>query len=835
MKLSLSWIFDHINADFKRIDVKKLVQLFNEKVAEIEGYRHIKIDLENLTLAQIKEATSNYILMYSPELKKDIELPFREDCKVGEWFLVRQNQIARIPRQARDERDKNMAKSTRGEPVESIRALYESCSWGTSSDFGAEKEMLLPALRVPEDQLDGSWKKSFAKEDYIIDVDNKSITNRPDLWGHRGFAREIALILDLDLKPENEFLEKLEIKKSDLKLSSKNLTVEITDDKKCKKLAGLFVQKIENAASPLWMAARLSKVDSRVINAIIDTTNYTMLDVGQPMHAFDADVIHEHLIFRSAKNGEKLTLLDGDEVELTKDDCVIANDKAIVSLAGIMGGQKSAISSDTKEVILESGIFDATVIRLTSARLKKRSDASARYEKSLDLNQNISAIERFVKLFKDSNLEIKIDSPILSLGKEANQIEIELSHELIEKRLGIKIEPVFVVKSLEKIGFKVASISRFDPVTLSEQRESKGYKVKVPSYRATKDITIAEDIIEEVARIYGYPKIPYILPKKETTAHNIENVLRIRKIKSYMSFACKMMEVKTYPFFDESFIEKFGLQIKNPIQVLNPVSQNYTTLINSLIPNLLKVVETNLHKADNMRFYEWGRIWECSNTSTLLSTSGGLEKKILSGIFFEHKNFPLSQNDSESISGESKGFYSAKNYLQGLFEMFNINVEWKKAKSFSDWYDKNMSAELFCKDKKIGTAGLVDKKFLNKIIEEGSAFVFEIDGEFLLNFNSWDIKFKPLIKFPDADLDISMLVPLRVTVAEIQQLILESNELIKEVNLIDSFQKPEWIDKKSLTFRFKVVDENKTLNKDEIEIILKHVEKRVEQAGAQIR
>jgi phenylalanyl-tRNA synthetase beta chain len=781
MKLSLAWIFDHLNADYKKFDIQNIVKLFNEKVAEIEGYKRIKIDLDLLTLAQVKEATDQYILLYSPELKDSFELPVRSEVNVGEWYLARK--------------------------------VDNRFDWADSCDLGAEKEIDLPALFCSENELDGGWKKNFKDEDYILDVDNKSITNRPDLWGHRGFAREFALILGLELKPESEFLEKIEIEKAALKLSNKSLTVEIKDNQKCKKLAGLFIETIENKESFLWMAVRLSKIDSRVINAIVDTTNYTMLDIGQPMHAFDANKIKNKIIARSAKKGEKLVLLDGDEVELIDSDCVIADDRSIISLSGIMGGQHSGISNNTKRVVLESGIFDPVTVRLTSARLKKRSDASARFEKSLDLNQNVIALERFVKIFKDNSLVIEFERPILSVGTEPGIKTIQVSHELIEKRLGVRVNSDLIVQQLNKIGFVV--------------RESDGdYIIDVPSNRASKDISIPEDIIEEIARIYGYSNIPYVIPKKETVPHNIDDVLRIRNIKNYMSFACKMMEVKTYPFYDESFVQKLDLKFEKPIHVLNPVSQNWTTLVNSLIPNMLKVMEVNLHKVDSMRFYELGRIWN------LLDKDNAQEERVLSGIIFERKN--------------KIDFYDVKNYIQDLFLMFSIKIEWKRASvggyksGVKLWYDKNLTAELFYSDlggnkRRIGTVGFIDKKFLNKLTDEGSAFVFELDADFLIKFKSNEFKFKPLFKFPEVDLDISILVPLSITIDEVENAILESNMLIKHVSLVDSFQRPEWVDKKSLTFRFKIVDENKTLHKDEIEGVLKQVERAVENFGAEIR
>src|SRR3990167_1278331 len=436
MKLSISWIFDHINADWKKFNIEKLVKQFNETTAEIEAFYPINIDLDNLTLAQVKQISGQKTILYSPEWKIDLELSAIPDLIEGDWYVVKSRESLVSFDKLRTSGKKNGA---RGELVESMRAQF-----ATSIDLGAEKEMALPALHCAEVDLSGGWKKHFEKQDYIIEVDNKSITNRPDLWSHRGFAREFSLLLNLELKPEEEFLKKLEIESSDSKLSNKFLTVSIQDNAKCKKLAGLYIEKIENIPSLIWMAHTLSKVDGRSINAIVDTTNYVMLDIGQPMHAFDAKEVNKKLIAREAKNGEKLKVLDGDLLELTSNYSVIANDKSAISLAGIMGGYDSGISTKTTDVVLEAGNFDAPTVRLTSTRLKKRSEASARFEKSLDPLQNVKAIERFVKVFEDAHLKIVPGGAILSVGKNPKEIKVDVELAFIEKVLGLQVDPKII-------------------------------------------------------------------------------------------------------------------------------------------------------------------------------------------------------------------------------------------------------------------------------------------------------------------------------------------------------------------------------------------------------
>jgi hypothetical protein len=296
MKVSIAWVLDHIDADYHSLNIPALITKINQTTAEIERSYPVKINLNNLSLATI-QATAPAITAYSAEWDASVPLPKRDGIKKGQIYLV--------------------SKKT-GE--------YH---WATSLDLGGHKEMLLPALHLPEKELNGTWKKKFETQDYIFEVDNKSINHRPDLWGHRGFAREIAAMLDLPLKPLSTFCAKVPTIKS-----SKSWHLAITPKAGCNRLAGLFVPGIKSANSLLWMVSRLSRVDSKAINAIVDCTNYVMLDISQPMHAFDADKISKKsLTARRAANKEQLTLLDDQKIELTSDDIIIA-------LQGLWGAKK---------------------------------------------------------------------------------------------------------------------------------------------------------------------------------------------------------------------------------------------------------------------------------------------------------------------------------------------------------------------------------------------------------------------------------------------------------------------------------------------------------------
>lgn len=772
MKLSLSWIFDHIDVDIKKINTNELIDIFSKTTAEVEYLRKIEIDVDALTIIRVAHVYATYIAAYSPEFQRDIELPLRDDVQVGQWYMI-------------------------------IRE-GSAYTWATSLDLGGEKEYLMPALAFHETMNNDSWKKHIEKDDYIIEVGNISLTNRPDMWSHRGFAREFAVLLDAHLKKLDLFLEPLTVLETTKDfLKDDVLEIQIKDNTKCKHLSALKIDGITNKPSSLFMAVRLARIDSRAINTIVDATNYTMFDIGQPMHAFDASAFQTKMVARAAQEGEKVLLLDGQEIELTPDDCVIATDNSVLSLAGIMGGKMSSVSAATSALVIESACFDAGTIRKTSSRLKLRSESSARYEKSLDPNQNVDAIRRFVKLCKGHGLAMIIHEPILSVGsKEAGKIVI-IEHDFIVQRLGVSIEADQVVATLKALGFDVL-------------QDESTYKITVPTQRATKDIALPEDILEEIIRFYGYDKIPFVLPVKETLPHNIAPVLTQRTIKNFMAYAAGMMELNSYPFYDEDFLKKLGLESHGLIEALSPVSQNWKKLIDSLVPHLFKGIQPNLHKVDSMRFFELNRIWQMQGTHEVF------EKKSLAALVFNYKN--------------DVDFYVEKQHIQNLYAMLGFHVSWVKATDIHQpWFDRYATADIMIGDAVVGRAGLVDKKFLEQIVDVGQAFVVELDADFLLMNNAAPVRYKALSRFPSVILDISLLVPLSMTFDAIKDCIVGASSMIKKVELVDTFTKDEWRDKKSMTLRYHIVDETKTLTKEEIDMLMQRVHDEVLAKGMQIR
>lgn len=770
MKLSLSWILDHIDVEKKKIDIHAVLDTFSKTTAEIERVQSVSLELDRLTVAQVTVVTDTYIELFSPELHKALELPLR-DVVIGQWYLLQ---------------------------------LFDGVwHWATSTMVGAEKEFLLPALSIAAHDEQGAWKKSIEKDDLIIEVSNITLTNRPDMWSHRGFAREFAVLLDKPLKKIDQFLEPLTVQETTKDFIKDDvLEIQIRDSKKCKRLAALKINNIENKDSFLPIALRLTRVDSRPINAIVDATNYTMLDIGQPMHAFDAAAFQGRLIARAAQAGETLTLLDGQTVTLQEEDCVIANDTMPVSLAGIMGGRESGVQSSTQALVVEAACFEPGTIRRTSARVKLRSEASSRYEKSLDPNQIVDAIKRFVRLLREYAVSCDVVEPILAIGQKEEERTIIIEHEFIVDRLGVSLEQEYVADILKSLGFGVIV-------------DESTYKIVVPSYRATKDIVLPEDILEEIIRFYGYEKIPFVLPVKETKPHALDSVLRERVLKNYMAFGASMMEVNNYPFYDEHFIAQLNYTPKPLPQALSPVSQHWKQLVGSLVPHLFKGITTNLHRADSLRFFELNRVWDTDGEKVV-------ERKSLAALAFSYKG--------------AVDFYYEKSLVQDLFLTCGItDVQWKKASPDEPWFDPYATADIYVHDQHVGRAGLVNALFLERCSEQGNAFVVELNATWIIEHVSLRTVYKPISKFQPIVLDVSMFVPLSVTFDVLKETIMKAHPSIQAVELVDVFEKPEWLTKKSYTLRYHVIEHTKTLTKDEIDIIAQRVHAVVIEQGAEIR
>lgn len=776
MKLSLAWIFDHIEADWKKIDVKKLVSDFNQKVAEIESFFPLHIDLDDLAIAQIIHHSPELITVNCPEWNIKTDLPLRKDVLLHDWVMIKRTDHH-----------------------------YE---WALDTHFGGYKHIQLPAFYMPEFMQDGEWKATIETQDIILEIDNKSITHRPDMWGHRGYAREIAAVLDVPFKELSTILPDVSvIQHAERQAAGPSMPFDLAvETSACLRLAALYIKEVITQPSLLWMAHRLVRTENRSIDAIVDTTNYVMLDLGQPLHAFDANTLKGNKVcVRMAHNKEKLTVLDGQELTLTPEDVVIADASHAVSLAGIMGGATTGVTRKTTSVLLEAACFNASTIRKTSMRLKKRTEGSARQEKSIDPAQEVILLRRVIQLLKEAGIILSDVHNVIALGTVPSPRVIFVQHHFIEQKLGVALEADVVQKILEKISFGVQ--------LTHDENGNVCYEITVPSFRATKDITIPEDIVEEVGRFFGYDRIPAELPHIVTRPSTLIQLQRLRAIKTMLSAGYAFRELYSYAFYDETLLAALQWEPEQAVAVQNPVSEHWRRLVTSLVPHLLKAVEQNAIDHDQLHFFEWGRVWRQEDAVIT-------EEKKLAGIMFDKSRLD---------------FYSAKHIVTAICDLVHLPLQWKKIdKPEHQWLMPFQSAELLHENKVIGYAGMVAPAFVRPLFE-GPAFVFVLDGDYILNYTPERVRFVPLAKYPSVQRDISMLVPVQKTAQSFIDLIAAIDSTITDVSLIDFFQKDEWHDKRSLTIRILLQDHNKTLTASQVDTIMAKVAAAVQDQGATIR
>lgn len=633
--------------------------------------------------------------------------------------------------------------------------------------------------------------KVLGLDDIIYEIDNKSLTNRPDLWGHYGMAREVAAIYNKKIK---------EYKTAKIKEAKEvKLTVDNQEPDLCPRYLGIRIDNVKVEPSPEWLKKHLQSINVKSINNIVDITNYLLFDLGQPMHAFDASLIKDNkIIVRRANKKEQIKTLDEEIRQLTADDLVIADTQRAVALAGVMGGENSEITDKTTSIIIESATFDAYNIRKTSERLGLRTEASMRYEKSLDPELAKTAIEKAVELVLQICPQAKVVSNLADeYSKKESEIVIDTSYQFIIDRIGQKIEQNKIKDILARLGFKIKD-------------KSGRLKIIVPSWRATKDISIAEDIVEEVARLYGYDNLEPQMPQVETNLMP-ENKLRNleRKVKNLLVNACAATEVYNYSFVDEKLLNLLELNPKENIEVQNPISQEQTLLKKFLLPNLLK------NTADNLRFYKKINIFESCRVFISQPGEDLIKPKqnnylpsqplMLAGIYSSEKNL--------------QPFYQAKAIVCLLLEKLGIKYLESSAKQILAFAHphRNWSAEI--KDKEFIFAGEIHPKILQALgIEQKVAF-WQINLTELNNFYELQYEYQPIAKFPAVELDLSIVVDDKVIWKDIKNIVTSIEpQLIRQVKLFDVFKNDKiGVGKKSLAFHLVYQADDRTLELKEVQ------------------
>ena len=557
------------------IDFLHIWDDFTLRVAEVEGVTVKGNDIDNVVTAKIVSCEKH------PESDKLSLLKVSDGEK--EYNIVCGAPNVRVGLIGVLVRDGGMVSGVKiktrklaGYPSEGMMCAVDELGIGTDHDG---------ILELPSDTPIGvDFKKLYPIEDIIVEIDNKSLTNRPDLWGHYGIAREVCAITDHELLP----LDLLDIPNN-----QQDLDIKVSNQELCKRYCGLKIENLQNNKTPIEMQIFLYYAGMRSINLFVDLTNFLMLELGQPMHAFDARVV-KNIDVKLAKEKDTYTTLDGVERILSKDTLMITNGDAYFGIAGVMGGLDSEILPDTTSVFLESACFDAGSIRKSAVRLGLRTEASARYEKSLDPNMCDVAIKRLAYLLKNENPDMVIASNLTDIYPEPlKEKTVILKKDKLKAYTAIDFSDDEVVKSLESLDFKVKVLDD-------------AYEVIVPTFRATKDISMDADIIEEIVRLYGYENIKEIPLKLELTGKEEDTVWNKEyDVKRYLATRYSLREVHSYLWYETSLLKSCHLE-KNGVTLFG---KNENTLLrDDLSLSLLPIVKNNLKNVDRLGIFEIGTV-----------------------------------------------------------------------------------------------------------------------------------------------------------------------------------------------------------------------------------
>jgi phenylalanyl-tRNA synthetase beta chain len=627
------------------------------------------------------------------------------------------------------------------------------------------------------------------RPDSIIEIDNKSITHRPDLWGHHGMAREVAAILELlltdparlDLLPSGPAAVKIQIE--DLNL--------------CPRYSALVFEGIKVEASPLWLQYRLTAIGLNPINNIVDMTNYVMAELAQPMHAFDADLLKGDTIFiRPAKPGEHFRALNEEHYALNTSNLVIADSGGAIALAGVIGGGDSAISEKTTRVVLESANFQASSIRKTSAAIKLRTDASMRFEKAQDPLNTVRGLARAIELL------CEICPTARLVGGVADQMReivppppIELPLDWLERKLGRAIAAAEVRRILESLSFGV-----------SEPRPG-AFSVSVPSWRATKDISIKDDLVEEVGRMIGYgsitpqaPLLPSVVPPGNPTRRFHHEVRDIFVDNGYT-------EVYNYSFLSEEAVRAFGFEPAEHVRVANPIASDQALMRRSLLPGLWANVVENAKHREAFRVFEIGL--------EIMGRSSGLPIEtphLVAAVY-------AREGDGEA------GLFEIKRIAECL--MPGAIAEPVAARAYEH---PARAAELTWKGATVGRLFELHPS----LIKVGRAAILDVDVAAVEPLFAREIKYTPIRRFPSSAFDLSLIVPMRQMVGKLRTMIV--HPLIESVDYVRQFSgSPLPEGRKSVTFRVTVSSPDRTLSSDEIAAARAAISEQLRRQGYEFR
>ena len=786
MLLSINWIKDFVDLD--GLDIDELIHRFTLSTAEVEDIYHKGADIDGVVVAEILSVENH------PESKKLHLLKLDTGDKV--WDVVCGAPNVREGMRVAFAKEGGHIGGMKMEPRKVGGYLsYGMCCSEAELGISADNSGIMEIF--DDVALGTDIKTIYDIEDTVFEVDNKSLTNRPDLWGHYGIAREFAALSGRSLKP-------YAIHNTDAYNNLEKVDIDVVDTEHCYRYSSIKVENITVATSPVNMRIRLFYCGSRAINFLADLTNYIMMELGQPMHAFDKRKVNKVEIKRF---DEPFTFTTLDEVERNIDPSMlmICSNGKPVAIAGVMGGLDSSIFDDTQTLLLESATFDGVCVRKTSTKLGLRTDASARYEKMLDPEITVLAIKRFLQIMTEIDPGAKVVSALSDCYvKKYDTITLDFDKKYVDRYTGIEISNDRIVKTLTSLGFKV-------------ENKGDGFTVTVPSWRATKDVTIPADIIEEITRIYGYDNFEIkttksaLYPVIESAGRNNDNQIKDLLVKEFA-----LHEVHSYIWCDSKKYEALAMDVEDNVRVINAMTVENTVLRNSMIPTLVTIAHENKGYAPDFGIFEIGRVVKGKKENGEAN-----ERKTLGILLF-------SQSKSEK-----EIFFKLRDIIMTTaYKIKHKPFTLENIAPSHNWQHPKNTVSVSIDGKKIGELACAHPTTADKVAKKANIVFAEIDMDDFSMVAKNDGEYNAPSKFPGMEADLTFVVNENTRYSEIEATWKEAGyPFLNNVKLVDTYEG----EVKTVSIRLFFSCPDKTLTKAEVQPTIDEIISKCEKKGISLK
>ena len=787
MKISLNWLKEFV--ELPPLEPKALVEAITLSTCEVEGMEQTGAHLSQVLVAEVISVVPH------PDSDK-LSLVVvdqgqgRQQVVCGAKNMKPGDKVAFAGLGVTLPNGMTLQKAKiRG--IESEGMLCAADELGLADDH--EGLLILPAAARPGQVLSQLFPDA---QDLILEIDNKSITHRPDLWGHYGFARELAAIYQCSLKPYPAAPPPLAAAACPVEVSVKSALPTL-------RYTALALDHAQIVASPSWMQQRLRRVGLRPINNAVDVTNYVMLELGQPLHAFDRTLIQGgRLTIEQAQPGQTLETLAGKPASLTAEDLVLSDAQGPSVVAGVVGGLHSGVQTATTQLLMEAACWDAVAVRHTAVRIGIRTDSSQRFEKSQDPANCLPALWRSLELLRLTCPQIAPVGGLFDFYPTPAPVKvIPLDAAWVSRRLGVELAAFATAEILTRLGFGVKAQGSLLQVT-------------VPSFRATKDIDRKEDLLEEVGRIHGLTRIPPqppLFPIVEPLFNG--TVLLERNIQSCLS-SLGFLEVLSYPMTNARKEALFHLDEANNLHLVNPVTDHHEMMRTSLVPPFVDRVAQWQKEVLGFRLFEIGRSYKLAQGQPQETNW------LLMGL---------------SLANGDKGqaFYELKADLLSLMNQLRLGAFALAAQAPKPYQHQQILAGLHKEGANFGEIFSLHPGLAKELGIKGQVALAQVNLDLLFGFNKPDYVYQEPWRYPAVPLELSIVIPSRTGFARIQDLLLAASPLVRQVDYLNQFDLGEG--RISLSVKALFRDAHKTLEPDEIKGLQDQLIAAVTAAGYHLR